>query len=137
MSDFVKPVPRPADEAVTRPFWDAARQHRLVIPRCATCDQFFWWPRPSCPTCLIPDWDWTSVSGRAHLYAYTVVRQPANPAFLADVPYVYALVDLDEGVRMVSNIVGCRIEDIRTEMPLVAAFDEVSPEWTLVRFRPD
>ena len=87
--------------------------------------------------CLREGWAWTEVSGRARLYTFTVVRQPANPAFAEDVPYAYALVDLEEGVRMVSNVAGCRVpEDLRMEMPLVATFEGISMDWTLVKFRP-
>jgi len=136
MPEYTKPVPRPADEALTRPFWEAARGHRLVIPRCAACDHFFWPPRATCPSCLREAWTWVEVSGRARLYAFTIVRQPANPAFVEDIPYVYALVDLDEGVRMVSNVVDCPLGDLRNEMSLIATFEGMGDGWTLVKFRP-
>lgn len=137
MVDYAKPLPKQEDPALTQPFWDAARRHELMIPRCARCDAYFWYPRAACPSCLREDWEWTPVSGRGRLHSFTVVRQPGNPAFEPDVPYAYAIVQLDEGVRMISNIVDCEIPDgLAVDMPLEATFDDVTDEWTLVKFRP-
>jgi len=80
--------------------------------------------------------EWVEVSGRARLHSFTIVQQPANAAFRGDVPYVYAVVQLDEGPRLVSNIVQCDIDTLRVDMPLQAVFDDVTPEWTLVKFKP-
>jgi uncharacterized OB-fold protein len=76
------------------------------------------------------------VSGRGRLHSYTIVQQPANPAFRDDVPYVYAVVQLEEGPRLVSNVVQCNPEALKVDMLLEAVFDDVTPEWTLVKFRP-
>ncbi|HBD84749.1 MAG TPA: hypothetical protein DC056_12130, partial [Dehalococcoidia bacterium] len=70
------------------------------------------------------------------LHSFTIIRQPANPVFIEDVPYIYAMVQLDEGPRMISTVVQCDIEDAEIDMPLVAVFDDITPEWTLVKFRP-
>ena len=80
--------------------------------------------------------EWVEVSGRARLHSFTIVQQPANAAFRGDVPYVYAVVQLDEGPRLVSNIVQCDIDTLRVDMLLQAVFDDVTPEWTLVKFKP-
>ena len=137
MPDFEKPLPRPEHPELTQPFWDAAKRHELVIPRCRRCDSFFWYPRELCPDCYEADWEWAPVSGRGRLYTYTVVRQPLNPAFEEDLPYAYAVVQLDEGVRLISNIVDCEIPDgLSVDMALEASYDDVSEEWTLVKFRP-
>jgi uncharacterized OB-fold protein len=77
-----------------------------------------------------------NVSGRGRLHTYTVVYQPSQAAFRDDTPYIYAVVQLDEGPRMVSNIVQCEIDAVRVDMPLEAIFDDVTPEWTLVKFKP-
>jgi uncharacterized OB-fold protein len=76
------------------------------------------------------------VSGRGRLHSYTIVQQPANPAFRDDVPYVYAVVQLEEGPRIVSNIVQADLQVLKVDMPLEAVFDDVTPEWTLVKFKP-
>ena len=100
------------------------------------CDYVFFYPRSECPRCLSTNLEWVKVSGRARLHSFTVVQQPANAAFRDDVPYVYAVVQLDEGPRLVSNIVQCDIDTLRVDMPLEAVFDDVTPEWTLVKFTP-
>jgi hypothetical protein len=137
MVDYAKPLPRPEIPELTQAFWDAARRHELVIPRCRVCDAFFWYPRERCPSCLRADWEWTPVSGKGRLHTFTVVRQPSNPTFNEDVPYAYAMVQLDEGVRLISNVVECAIpDDLEVNMRLEIVFDDVTDEWTLPKFRP-
>lgn len=135
-ADYTKPLPRPISPELTRPFWEAARRHELIMPRCKTCDHVFFYPRAECPRCLSSTMEWVPVSGRGRLHSFTIVYQPANAAFRDDVPYVYAVVQLDEGPRLVSNVVQCDPEALQVDMPLVAVFDDVTPEWTLVKFRP-
>jgi uncharacterized protein len=133
---YSKPLPRPLSPEVTKPFWEAAKRHELVIPRCTICDHLFFYPRSECPRCLSNHLEWMQVSGRGRLHTYTVVYQPANAAFRDDTPYIYAVVQLDEGPRIVSNVVQCEIDAVRVDMPLEAIFDDVTPEWTLVKFKP-
>ncbi len=135
-TDYKKPLPRPINPELTRPFWEAAKRHELVMPRCKTCDHVYFYPRSECPHCLSSDQEWVKVSGRGRLHSFTIIRQPANAAFTSDVPYVYAVVQLAEGPRMISNIVECDLEALRVDMPLEAVYDNVTPEWTLVKFKP-
>jgi uncharacterized protein len=135
-SDYSKPLPRPLNPGLTRPFWEAAKRHELVMPRCTTCDHLFFYPRSECPRCFSATLEWVRVSGRGRLHSFTIVYQPANAAFRDSAPYVYAVVQLDEGPRLVSNVVQCDPEAVRVDMPLVAVFDDVTPEWTLVKFKP-
>jgi uncharacterized OB-fold protein len=134
--EYNKPLPRPLHPEFTRPFWEAAKRHELVMPRCKTCDHLFFYPRSECPRCFSDNIEWVPVSGRGRLYSFTIVNQPANPAFRDDAPHAYAVVQLDEGPRLVSNIVECDLEALAVDMPLVAVFDDVTPEWTLVKFKP-
>lgn len=135
-AEYSKPLPRPLNPELTRPFWEAAKRHELVMPRCKTCDQLFFYPRSECPRCLGSDLEWVGVSGRGRLHSFTIINQPANAAFRDDVPYVYAVVQLIEGPRMISNLVECDVESISVDMPVEAVFDDVTPEWTLVKFKP-
>jgi uncharacterized OB-fold protein len=136
ISTYKKPLPRPENKELTQPFWDAARRHELVMQRCRSCDRYIFYPREQCPFCFSRDLGYDPVSGRGRLHSYTVIYQPAHPSFSEDAPYVFALVQLDEGVRMITNLVGCGPDDVKIDMPLVAAFEDVTPEWTLVRFKP-
>jgi uncharacterized OB-fold protein len=135
-TDYAKPLPRPINPELTRPFWEAAKRHELVMPRCKTCDHLFFYPRSECPTCLGNDLEWVGVSGRGRLHSFTIIHQPANATFRNDVPYVYAIVQLAEGPRMISNIVECDLDALQVDMPLEAVYADVTPEWTLVKFKP-
>jgi uncharacterized OB-fold protein len=134
--EYTKPLPRPLNPDLTRPFWEAAKRHELVLPRCTRCGRYHFYPREICPYCFAQQLEWVPVSGRGRIYTYTVIHQPENRAFRDDVPYVHAIVRLEEGVLMLTNIVGCSIAEVRVDMPVVAVFDDVTPEWTLVKFKP-
>ena len=134
---YSKAVPRGADPDLTQPFWDAAKRHEIVIPRCRVCDQYFWYPRAACPNCMREDWEWAPVSGKGRLYSYTIVRQPGDPRFNDDVPYVFCLVKLDEGVKLASNLIDVEIPDgFQIDMRVEPVFEDITDEWTLIKFRP-
>jgi uncharacterized OB-fold protein len=133
-TDYAKPLPRPT--AVSREFWAAARRHELRVQRCRACGQHIFYPRVFCPACLSDGLEWVNVSGRGRVYSFTVVRRAMHPAFRPDVPYVLAIVELEEGPRLTTNIVGCDPLDVRVDMPVEVVFDDVTPEVTLVKFRP-
>ena len=140
--EYTKPVPIPGGlhgttlGDFTKPFWEATKRHELVIQRCRMCDRFFFYPRELCPVCLSDDLEWAPVSGRGRVHAFTIVYQPNDPRFNEDVPYVYAIIQLDEGARMISNVVGIEPHDVEVNMPVVAVYDDITPDWTLVKFTP-
>ena len=133
---YTKPLPDPYNEALSGPFWEATKRHELVMPRCKTCSELFFYPRELCPTCLSPELEWVPVSGKGRVYSYTVVHQPAHPSFREDAPHVFAIIQLDESPWMIANIVGCPIEEVEVDMRVTVAFDDVTPDVTLVRFKP-
>ena len=106
------------------------------MPRCRTCSKIFFYPREQCPNCYSSDLDWTQVSGKGRLYTFTVVHQTAHPAFQPEAPHIYAIVQLNEGPRMPSNLIGCDIESARIDMAVEAVFDDASDDYTLVKFKP-
>jgi uncharacterized protein len=128
--------PLPAIDGESRPFWQAAREHRLAIMRCRDCGKHFFYPRELCPFCHKAAIDWVSASGRGKIYSPTVARRPAGPAFKAEVPYVVALVELDEGPRLMTNIVTKEVDQVRIGQAVKAVFDDVTEEVTLVKFVP-
>ena len=81
---YVKPLPAPANEELSRPFWEATRRHRLIMPRCNTCGNVFFYPREVCPICWAPQdrLVWQKLSGKGRVFSYTTVFQPAIPAAL-------------------------------------------------------
>jgi uncharacterized OB-fold protein len=132
MSEYYKPLPKPSP--TSRPFWDAAKRHELQIQKCTACHEYIYYPRNRCPKCFSDQLSWERVSGRGKVYSYTVVRRASSRAF-ADAPYVLAIVELAEGPRMTSNI-AAPPEQVRVEMPVQVFFDDVTPEVTLVKFKP-
>jgi uncharacterized OB-fold protein len=107
MSASGLPVPAPTVTEETREFWEALAQSRFVLPRCNACSAWIWYPRALCPACGGLDTSWQDVSGRGRIYSYTVVRKSGLPGWSDAVPYVVAYVELEEGPRVMTNIVGC------------------------------
>ncbi len=126
----------PQPDLETQPFWDAARDGRLVIKRCNACTKLHFYPRPFCPHCWSQDVEWTDASGRATLYTWSVVHRNDLPPFHERVPYVAAIVDLAEGPRMMTNVVDCEFDRLEMGMALDAVFHPTSDEVTIVQFRP-
>jgi uncharacterized OB-fold protein len=120
----------------TQPYWDAARNHQLALPECLSCRRFYFYPRDHCPVCLGGDVRWRAVSGRGFLHTYVIAHHPA-PGFEADAPYVIAVVELEEGPRMMANIVGIEPDPalLELDMPLEVVFTERGP-MTVPNFRP-
>ena len=126
----------PQPSPVSQPFWEAARRHELVLQRCSGCEAHVFYPRYNCPHCGSRDLEWVKTSGRGTVYSYTVARRPTHQAFADRVPYVIAIVELEEGPRLTTNIVGCEPEAVRIGMPVAVTFEDVSDEISLVMFRP-
>lgn len=146
-AEYTKPVPMQLNPSVSNVFYEAAQRGELMLPRCSHCGRIFWYSREQCPNphCytdarLGKDIEWQTVSQRGRLYSYSIIydAEAAAPGFEDDVPYVLALVALEagNGLRMFTNLVDCPLEDIKIDMPVVAAFDVITPDWTLVKFRP-
>jgi uncharacterized OB-fold protein len=126
-------LPQPQPDALTAPFWEACRREVLEVSACADCEHRFLPPGPCCPRCWSPRLALQEVSGRGRVFSFAVYRRTYHPAFPA--PYVVALVELDEGPRLISNIVGCAPEEVAVDMPVEVRF-EVAGDFTLPRFTP-
>ncbi len=120
----------------TRPWWDAAAEGRLLVRRCAACGRAHHYPREFCPLCWSEDVAWEQASGRAALYTWSVVHRNDLPPFGARTPYTAAVVDLAEGPRMMTEIVGCAEADLRIGMDLEVAFREEGGGVVVPVFRP-
>ncbi len=135
-----KPRPARFEPPVTEAsagFWEASRQPRLDLPWCVACDQAFWFPREVCPHCLGSAIEWRPATGRGVIYAVTVEHKPTMlPAVFGTDPYAIALVDLDEGVRVMANIVGAPPGDLRSGQPVEATWEPLSDGRHLLLFQP-
>lgn len=132
---YAKPLPVPDVE--TRPFWDACREGRLTLQRCTNCGHRRFPPTFYCAKCNSAEHEWIESTGRGRVFSWIVVRHPVpREIYAVDVPYVVALIELDEGVRIASNIVGIEPEEVTANMAVRAIFKPVTPDVTLPIFEP-
>ncbi len=128
-----KPLPKPTPE--TRPFWEGCAAGELRLQRCSACNRVQFPPRRFCSGCFADGLAWERASGRGSVLTYTVVTQ-ATPAFAAEVPFVMALIRLDEGPTMLSGVRGCEPSDVFIGMPVEVEFERRSDEIQLPYFHP-
>ncbi|MEJ5254811.1 MAG: Zn-ribbon domain-containing OB-fold protein [Acidimicrobiales bacterium] len=128
------PTPEPEPTLETEPFWEAAAEGRLLLPRCDGCGVVIWYPRRFCPECHQRSISWFEASGRGTIYSFTVVRQ-APPPWREAVPYVIAQVELDEGPRVLTNIVGCETSEVAIGREVEVVFDRSAGGRAVPRFR--
>jgi uncharacterized OB-fold protein len=132
---YTGPVPKPTPESA--PYWLAAREGRLLIQRCDDCGRHFFYPRPLCPHCLSRAVRWVEASGKGTLHTFSINHR-APRGFPAKGPYVVGIVELEEGPRMMTNIVGVEPDPtkLRCDMPVEVVFEPITAEITLAKFRP-
>ncbi len=127
--------PLPAADDFGAPFWAAAAEGRLLIQHCAACGHRQHYPRPLCTACgATPEWE--RASGRGTVHTFTIIRQNGAPPFRDELPYVVAVVELEEGPRMLSNVTGCAPEDVHVGMEVVAYAVRVDGDIALPFWEP-
>jgi uncharacterized OB-fold protein len=126
----------PKADQLTEPYWDGARRGVLLVQRCRRCDTRWHPPMPLCPACQSTDHEWKAVSGRGRVFSYTVVHHAAHVAMAGKTPYLVALIDLEEGVRLVSNILNCPMAKVAIGMPVQVTFQDLAPGIVLPQFEP-
>lgn len=136
MADYKLPLPTRQPESDF--YWEKAQAHELWLRKCNACGDAYFYPRNICPNCYSDDVTWIQASGKATLHAFAIVERGPTPPFRDAVPYVAALVDLEEGPRMPTNLTGVEFDDehIKIGMALEVAFDDVTEEVTLPKFKP-
>lgn len=133
MAQYTKPLPTPTEQS--KPFWDACKQHELRIQRCTKCGHYQHYPLAICSQCWSFDLEWAKVSGRGKIYTWVVCHVAFHPGFADDLPYTFVTVELDEGVRMTSQMVDVEPEELYPGMPVEVVFDDVTEEVTLPKFK--
>jgi uncharacterized OB-fold protein len=126
----------PAPSSLSQPYWDGARAGKLLFQQCRACGHNWHPPMPLCPACHSNDVEWRAAAGRGSVYTYTVVRHPTHPAFADLVPYVVAVVELDEGPRIVTNIQRCPVDDVHGGMRVAIVFEDVNGSVSLPQAVP-
>jgi uncharacterized OB-fold protein len=129
----VSRAPLPQPSALTQGFWDAARDGRLVAQRCAACREWRHYPQLRCPECHSPEWAWEELAGRGRIHSFSIVHQAFHPEWKERVPYAVATVELDEGIRMVTDMDD--VDAVAIGVPVEVVFDAVTDEITLPRWR--
>ena len=133
-AEYRKPMPEIND--LNRPHWEGANQHEFRVQRCRGCGHMWFPPMTNCSRCLSTDLEWFVTGGKGKVFSFIVYHQGWLPGYLQETPYNVALIELDEGVRFISNVVGIPNDQIEVDMPVEATYEEVTPEVTIPRFRP-
>ncbi len=130
-----KPLPKATPD--TEPFWQGCKEGKLTLPRCGDCNLLHYYPRAICPHCWSRSLTWEELSGKGTLYSYVISHRPA-PGFQEETPYAIAIVELDEGPRMMTNLTGVdqTPESLVLDMPLEITFEDVTEDVTMFKFQP-
>jgi len=128
-------TPLPSPNPLTEPYWQAAQQRQLKLPRCEACAKFHFYPRSACPHCGCRDLSWREVSGKGEVYSYTVVHRAPSAGFAPEVPYVVAVVALDEGPHLMTRLIGIAPNDVRIGLRVAVDFRPMHDDTTLPVFR--
>jgi uncharacterized OB-fold protein len=131
---YLKPLPVIDEEM--RPWWEALQRHELYVQKCRDCGDLRYHPRAQCTNCLSPRTEWVRCSGRGQVYTFTATYQNQGAGFRESLPYIMAWVELEEGVKMLTNLVECRPEEAKIGMPVEVVYEDVTPQVTLAKFRP-
>ena len=130
---YTKPLP--VLKGHTKEFYDWCKQQELRFQQCTGCGTWRHVPRELCAECGSWDWEWMRSSGRGTVFTWTVAERPLHPAFAADAPYAPVVIAMEEGVRILSEMVDCPPGQLAIDMPVEVVFDDVTDEVTLVKFR--
>jgi uncharacterized OB-fold protein len=133
MSGYSKPLP--VVDKQTKPFWDAAKRHELCLPRCLECGRARSELERWCPYCGSQNSKWAKMSGRGTIWSHCDFHKAYFKGFEADLPYNVAVVELEEGPKLFTNIVQAKPEEIRVGVPVEVVFDDVTAEVSLVKFK--
>lgn len=126
----------PTPDSETQPFWDALREGTFLLRHCETCGRDHYYPRPFCPSCWSDDLTWRPAAGTGTVYTFSVVHSNDLPPFKERLPYVAAIVELDEGPRVMTNIEGVAPEAVEIGMRVTVEYRPISDEITIPVFRP-
>ncbi|MBU8906237.1 Zn-ribbon domain-containing OB-fold protein [Desertibacillus haloalkaliphilus] len=126
-------LPKPTLE--TKRYWEGCKNHELLIQQCSDCGAYQFYPRMLCTDCMSRNVEWVNASGTGKISSFTIVRRAPNKAYAADVPYVLALIKLDEGPTMMSNVIECEPEKVKIGMKVEVVFDDWTEEISIPKFR--
>ena len=127
-------LPQPAPESL--PFWQGTKEHKLLIQKCRDCATHWHPPSTICPGCGSRDYDWVRSSGKGTVFSFVTYHRAYHEGWKDELPYVVAVIELEEGARLLSNLTGIAPDDVVCDMAVEAVFEDVTDEVTLPKFRP-
>lgn len=128
-------LPLPAITEVSKVFYDGCKDGKLLYQQCPDCSEVIFFPKSLCPKCMGKNLEWKQSTGRGKIFSYTVTYAYAPPEFMSETPYVLAIVKMDEGYKLMTNIIETDFDKLACELPVEVVFDPVTPEITLPKFR--
>jgi uncharacterized OB-fold protein len=134
MIKYRKPLPE--IQRWSKPFWEGTKQKKLLIQQCKDCNSNIFYPRKFCPECWSSNTSWVEASGKGKVFTFSVTMTGVEDRFVNDLPFILALVDLEEGVRMMTTIVECQPEEVKIGMDVEVIFEDITDEFTLPKWRP-
>ena len=134
MSEPAAARPRPLHTPESEPFWISVREHRLQIQKCPHCVRFIHYPQTLCPSCFADDLVWETVSGQGVLLTWSVAHRAQHPGFKPLVPFAIAVADMAEGFRMVANLRGIELAELRPGLPVRVGYQDLEPDFTVPVF---
>ena len=134
MGSYNKPLPKVNGDSLG--FWTGCKEHELRFQKCRACGHVRWPASMICPKCTSQETQWIVAKGKGKVYTFVVYHVAYHPAFEKDIPYVVAVVELEEGPRLLTNIVGCRPDEVACEMPVEVIWEDITEEFSLPKFKP-
>ena len=132
--NYYKPLPKLNPDS--KPFWDGCKDHQLRFQKCKNCSFVRWPAAIICPECSSSDTEWIVASGKGKIYSFVVYHVAYHPAFKDDLPYVVAVVRLEEGPRFLTNIIGRNPDMVKCDMDVEVSWDDITGEFSLPKFKP-
>jgi uncharacterized protein len=136
MSELQYQKPLPAISSLNRPFWEGLKHRELRLQKCKGCGKVWYPPSPLCPSCWSREFTWTRLSGRGRVSSWVVFHQSYFRGFDNELPYNVAEVELEEGPRLLTNLIGIANDQLRAELPVEVVFEDATEEVTLAKFKP-
>ena len=135
--ELLRPLPTPRTPEA-QPYWDGLKEGKLMLPKCDDCGKPFFYPRIACPNCHSRNISWMQASGRGKLFSFQIAYRTLNPAFKVPLPAVLAMIELEEGPRMMSNLINIEADPkvVKCDMPVEVVFEKLNDEVTIPLFQP-
>ena len=133
-TSYDKPLPEIDDE--NKPYWEYCKKHELRMQKCTQCGYIRSRISIICPKCNSMEYEWTKLSGKGKVFSFIVYHRAFHPAYANEIPYDVAIIELDEGPRMQSNVTGCDVSEIKIDMPVEVYFDDVTEDISMPKFKP-